>query len=490
MNPEVFATYTYPNFANRSKISTVFTILKEYRQTAKNLLQYLWSIFYRGGKLPYRKSLNVKHIQSNLSERYKYVCLWQVYGIFDGYISNLQYQFANMVWRSNLLRDEKLILLALNNLKSWLKYDKDTVIIFDGGETKSVQLTQEHRRLAKKIFKHLVRINREPRIDKISMHLDKKVCDIVGKQPDKAKLFDYWLKLSTLERGNPIYIPLNKNTYAESLEGKFKNFYQIVEKNEEIVIKRVKELSKREYIPLTDKISIDIGLNPLFASNKGDLIGRKFIDFLKILDEKITSRMRILQKNGIKPKQDNRYVKLINRLRDFLKNEINRLLNNIIKLYRPKQIVIERLDFRSPKLSRRLNRLIQNFGKRYIKEKLRRLKGLYNVEIIEINPAYTSQECSSCGYIDKRNRKDIQTFKCKVCGNKINAQVNGAKNILNRSSINELGIHLSKKKVLKMLVERYLEKYKGCKSAALDTIVSNPYFKDYLGGILNPGRLE
>jgi len=97
VNPEVFGTYTYPNFANRSKISTVFTILKEYRQTAKNLLQYFWSIFYRGGKLPYRKSLNVKHIHSNLSERYKYVCLWQVYGIFDGYISNLQYQFANML---------------------------------------------------------------------------------------------------------------------------------------------------------------------------------------------------------------------------------------------------------------------------------------------------------------------------------------------------------------------------------------------------------
>jgi putative transposase len=33
--------------------------------------------------------------------------------------------------------------------------------------------------------------------------------------------------------------------------------------------------------------------------------------------------------------------------------------------------------------------MIQNFGKRYIKQKLQRLQELYGIEIIEINPAYT-----------------------------------------------------------------------------------------------------
>jgi putative transposase len=65
---------------------------------------------------------------------------------------------------------------------------------------------------------------------------------------------------------------------------------------------------------------------------------------------------------------------------------------------------IGRLDFRSPELSKRLNRMIQNFG-------------------------------------------------------------NGAKNILKRSSLGSL--YLTKKQVLKMLIERYLERYKGCKSPLL-----------------------
>lgn len=167
-----------------------------------------------------------------------------------------------------------------------------------------------------------------------------------------------------------------------------------------------------------------------------------------------------------------------------MENEINRLINVIIKIYKPKRIIIERLDFRSPELSKRLNRMIQNFGKRYIKQKLERLQQLYGIEVIEVNPAYTSQECSSCGYVDKRNRKDTQEFECKACGNKTNAQINGAKNILKRSSLGSL--YLTKKQVLKMLTVRYLERLKGCKSPPLDVIKDNPYFKDYLDSILNP----
>ncbi|WP_073211141.1 zinc ribbon domain-containing protein [Acidocella aminolytica] len=32
----------------------------------------------------------------------------------------------------------------------------------------------------------------------------------------------------------------------------------------------------------------------------------------------------------------------------------------------------------------------------------------------EVNPAYTSQTCSCCGYVDKRNRPSQSAFRCKV----------------------------------------------------------------------------
>jgi putative transposase len=154
------------------------------------------------------------------------------------------------------------------------------------------------------------------------MHLDQKVA-IVEENRD-SKLFDKWLKISTLEKRKPVYIPLKNNPYAESQEGEFLNFYQInIEKNK-LDIKLIKELSPKEYKPKTEYIAIDLGLNPLIATDKGDLIGRNFMDFLKKLDEKITKRMAFLQRKGIKPSQDRKYIELVKNLREFLKNEINR----------------------------------------------------------------------------------------------------------------------------------------------------------------------
>jgi putative transposase len=392
------------------------------------------------------------------------------------------------VFNSSLNKEDKLILLALNNVKGWFVYDKDEIEIYERKDKKvekrKVKVSEFHKKLARKIFKHLLSKNRKPRFSNISMHLDSKVAGLSKKEENGAKSFDYWLKISTLEKGKPIYIPLKANTYAEKLEGEFLNYCQVVEDNNgNIEFRIIKQLKKKEYIPATDEIAIDLGLRPLFATDKGDLFGRNFFDVLKAFDNKITKRMASLQKRKIKPRDDKKYRKYRDNLKDYLENEINRLINIIVKIYKPKRIIIERLDFRNPKLSKELNRLIQNFGKRYIKQKLERLQQLYGIEIIEINPAYTSQECSSCGYIDKKNRKDTQEFECKACGNKTNAQVNGAKNILKRSSLGNL--HLTKKQVLKILTERYLERHKGCKSPPLNVIKGNPYFKDYLDSILN-----
>ncbi|MFH4233451.1 zinc ribbon domain-containing protein, partial [Acinetobacter baumannii] len=91
---------------------------------------------------------------------------------------------------------------------------------------------------------------------------------------------------------------------------------------------------------------------------------------------------------------------LVRRLRDFLENEINRYINRLVELYRPARMVVERLDFRGQNLSRRMNRLLSRFGKRIVREKLKSLQELYGIEVIETNPAYSSQECSSCGYVD------------------------------------------------------------------------------------------
>ena len=50
------------------------------------------------------------------------------------------------------------------------------------------------------------------------------------------------------------------------------------------------------------------------------------------------------------------------------------------------------------------------------------------IEVVYLDPRYTSQKCSNCGHIEKANRHK-HIFKCKKCGYSCDADLNAAKNI-------------------------------------------------------------
>ncbi|MFD8533256.1 RNA-guided endonuclease InsQ/TnpB family protein [Streptosporangium canum] len=54
------------------------------------------------------------------------------------------------------------------------------------------------------------------------------------------------------------------------------------------------------------------------------------------------------------------------------------------------------------------------------------------VALVYVDPAYTSQGCSACGHVDKKNRPDQETFRCTSCGFAEHADVNAARNIAAR----------------------------------------------------------
>jgi putative transposase len=54
------------------------------------------------------------------------------------------------------------------------------------------------------------------------------------------------------------------------------------------------------------------------------------------------------------------------------------------------------------------------------------------VAFVEVDPAYTSQTCSACGWVDKRNRRSQSEFECRRCGFVGHADHNAAINIAAR----------------------------------------------------------
>ena len=60
--------------------------------------------------------------------------------------------------------------------------------------------------------------------------------------------------------------------------------------------------------------------------------------------------------------------------------------------------------------------------------------------LILVNPTYTSQTCSECGYCDSRNRESQADFECKQCHMSMNADLNAANNILKRGLDHLIGL--------------------------------------------------
>ena len=110
-----------------------------------------------------------------------------------------------------------------------------------------------------------------------------------------------------------------------------------------------------------DTVAFDIGLCTLLASSEGNHYGQYWLKKLTGYDQKLTALTAQRQKLGLK-EQGHRQEKIVQQIRGFIKTEIGRLINAwVLSHPHVKTIVLEKLYFQNPALSKRLNRIIQNF---------------------------------------------------------------------------------------------------------------------------------
>jgi len=472
-------TYPLKHAINKGKQEKILFLTKEYQKLAQRLACVQWKEFFRNGT--FNKNLDIKSLESRLSERYKQTCQYQVVGVLKSFISNRQNDFVRIIMRTPMDKDKKLQLLYIN--KYYLYFVKEaTMPAFDEKgkkiKGKTVQIDLENICLARAIFKHILGKHRKPRLKRCNMALDNKVAQISSCLQSKkkcAKNFDYWVALSTLEPRKQIYLPLITNKFFENKQGTLKNFCQInMDQDGKITVCLIKDIEKFPYVPQIPSISLDFGLRNLFTSEFGDLYGRNFIELLKKYDIYITSLSQNRQRQGLKVKSRH-YNALVGNLRNYLKNEINRVINNIVDRYQPKKIIVEKLDFRSPKLSRSFNRLLSNMGRKIIQEKFDSINEEFGIIIVYVPAPYSSKGCSFCGYVDPKNRTSQSSFVCRHCNKKLNADVNASRNLDMRSSHEKLSdIYLCKAEILDILVKNFLNAYPNCPVTLLET---NPYFR-------------
>ena len=350
-----------------------------------------------------------------------------------------------------LLRHE---LHAINNQKAWL-VPADIAVMrkIDGGTKKGqlVPVSDRARQLARTIFLGIAFRHRWPRFERLAMRFD----DRAGFGLDGAKawiepahaggLFAWWLHLRTKTMDAPVLLPIRGwgrdrgddrgvGIFRPGALGKTVNVFLGDDGKLKVALTRdmteVFVESRESYHPLTDVLALDFGLTNLFASNHGDLVGRGFMQKIRPVAERADREARRMQRAGRKPRESALYRNLVRRLRAMIEAQVNRALNHMVAMHRPRVLAVEKLDFRGSALGRRMNRVLTNCGRGAVATQARRprrplrdrdprgrsrlhLEDLFRLRLRRCEEPHVGNE----------------RFHCRFCGRQMHADVNGARNI-------------------------------------------------------------
>ena len=427
------------------------------------------------------KEIEINAVQTPLSARYVQCCYSQSYETYLSWTALLVDKIKDYLTLSSiddvLIDDQPLLTTCYRINKDKLWYKKPTLNWTYDSEGNLIVPTKEHKatielEVPEEIMKFMRRLVKQarksislPDLSKVrTLKLDEKVAKLeISKN---AHHVDFWLKLSTLEKGKPIHIPLKNNPYymERFKSGEHVPFVQVCLRDGKLTVSPILAHDKEPLRTNGEELSLDFGMVTMFTTSTGERHGITTFTKLKIWDELLLARTKELQTQGKKLTSDSYYNSLQRRIRSFIKNEIGRILNKLAnKGYAV--FIVEKLDFRGGGLSRRMNRLLARTYRKVIKDKLTRLEEKFGITTVEVNAAYTSQECSKCGFVSKGNRKSQSKFGCTCCGHKINADVNAARNIIKRRSFDiELRAYAHEHKVRItrcLILERLLHNHKS-----------------------------
>lgn len=251
--------------------------------------------------------------------------------------------------------------------------------------------------------------------------------NVVTLEPSEDSTFDYWLCISTLDKGQPIRVPVKLAAYhRRMLHGK--------RINTSVTLTRKSSgwwltLTVHEYVATTTTdespvVGVDVGIANFLTTSTGKRYGSfhgKLAQRHKRDRDKRRRKAKLracLKKKGI-----TRLPSLTDqRLARHVRQEINRAINQFYADHPDHQVAYEDLDVRTMRFrTRRMNAYLYASNLAHLPRQLAWGAKKRGQAAQTGWAAYSSQECSRCHFVSRANRPEQQTFWCQACGLQLNA---------------------------------------------------------------------
>lgn len=460
----VVRSYQLPSSANATKLAAVAGLLPLWRRgLGRSQAAIRWHLFTTG-ELP--RWVDAQGWDGGLSQRQWDSVNQQALAAHQAWLGNCERVFRDLVLGSSLDEVTAGDLLYVNKARAWYRPSGDAGLVrLSARKTVSAVVLA----LARVIMRRARKLVGAPDLRKVrTMMMDGKVARVSASV--NAGHADYWVRVSTAVKGRPAQIPLHAHkAFTERLArpgAVLANHCQVLVRpggkvEVRLVVKTPQAVPADER---TREVALDWGLSVLFATSDGTLHGRDFLDRLRDYDARLQPLVAALNRQHVKLRASARYRALVQDIRGFVTNEVNRCLNRILHPGKGgdpaiARVIAEKLDFRGlakrGRLSRALRRILISAGRGAVSRKLESLREDHGIMVSEQNAAYSSQECDGCSYVAKDNRRSRTQFRCRFCGKTVHADIGGARTLLRRSQTGGLPPLRQRGQLLGHLDERF-----------------------------------
>ncbi|OIH86637.1 hypothetical protein BLJ79_01315 [Arthrobacter sp. UCD-GKA] len=476
--------------ANTGKEQALAALFPAFRDTLANLSSMTLRELQEGAPLAKWRILTDLPFGTRLSARQVKSAQNQMHAAHAAWLALLEAAIRQNLTASTLQGHRLATLYRINSRRAWWATD----LTLPWQETSSGELVHVSHAYAEKHPEACVWVPVAPDDLKLARHLAKHVSLRQARHPDLSRVrtlildgiiakperattaneYAWWVTVATLTRGKPERIPLETNTYFEKLlaapGAELAGAIQLHLDTDNHGQPSGASVSLLLNTPDGHKrttgtvLGLDFGMaNALFATSDGRLLGQAMLHTLRKWDERLNIIAAATQSRGLRLRDNSEYRRLNQRIRDYVTNEVGRLLNILARDggdERVMELVVEKLDFRGGGMSRRMNRLITRTGRACVKTRLAALTAKHGIAVTEIGSAYTSQECSGCWYTSQTNRK-AKHFGCRFCGLKLHADINAARVIRGRRSfpLQDHGSKPGRNTTLRKLDQRHRQRW-------------------------------